>query len=142
MESLRSSIGALVLLVFATAPAQASAETCSTLAMLTEDRGAFQRLGIEVEGSLPLAMTALAAGLTPGETILETGFGILTVGLDRPFAIRRIGVTDPDGNLSSSLLAPNDLGIELHAQAISILVVPGRELIVEACTSNVATVSL
>lgn len=106
--------------------------------------GAFRLVTVEVTGSLPTAPVLLAVGTTEGETVLENRLGSLTIGLDRPFGLSLLGVTDTDGSLTRVISIPNDLAmrIDAFAQAIGLSVsVDAGPPQLSTCPSNVASVS-
>lgn len=71
-----------------------------------------------VTGSTPDAFTVVFVGATPGTT--ATKFG-LTLGLERPFRIARLGKTDANGELMVERMPKHvPSGMTLHFQAVSV----------------------
>lgn len=105
-------------------------------------------VSVDVSGSLPMAITFLAVGETPGETSFALGpLGDLTIGLDFPFAVLPVGQTDLAGDLSVSFETPGaPVEIEplsLHAQAITLgLDFGGFPPELSLCTSNLTSFSI
>ena len=116
-----------------------AAQDCSQLAVTVTDHGPVQMVALDVTGSTPLTLQLLAVGQTPGSTTFNFGSSTLTLGLDLPFAVTFLGFSDTSGNSSRTFVLPNNLGVDLFAQAVGVeFLHPGLNF----CTSNVVGFSL
>ena len=136
--------GALTAAIFCL-PAVAGTE-CADLSVTTtpDPGGTTQDVTLAVTGSFDNALTFMAVGQTEGTTTFDFPLGSLTLGLELPFAIIPIGVTDAAGDLSLSFTTPAGTGITLFLQSASIdfTIGGGGPPSLDFCESNVATLDL
>lgn len=117
----------------------------STLAVdaTPDDTGMFQDVTISLSGSTPDALHYLAIGQTPGMTDLSTGMFTLIMGLEQPFAITPLGVSDATGAIDAGGTVPAGLGLTLYGQAVGVGVEFGQgPPSFSLCVSNVDDVAL
>lgn len=124
-------------------------EPCSTLAVDVTAGDDGTTLSVDVTGATPLALTFLLIGDTAGETVLDLGpLGTATLGLEQPFAVAPLGMTDIGGNLSISQDGPSIPGellpLNLFTQAVNagLEINPGGPPSLVVCTSNVVGVTI
>jgi len=141
LEPLLSLAGLFLLSLSASAQ-----EACSTLKMGVRDLpGTPERvLQVAVGDAPPLTPTWLALARAEGTTAIDLGAsGILVLGLEPPFAVPLLGLTDESGRIERAFRVPTSLSMQLYGQAVSARLQRGdRGPILRYCTSNVASVEL
>jgi hypothetical protein len=117
-----------------------SAQSCATLTV-TNGAGpipALTMVTFDLHGDAN-APAALAIGPTAGSTTIALGpLGTLELGIDRPFALLFIGLTDASGDASHDIRVPAHLpGMDLNAQGFTVTFTAPPQITLTFCTSNV-----
>jgi hypothetical protein len=120
----------------------ASAQSCAALAVSngTGPNPAVTTVTFALHGDAN-APAALAIGATAGSTSIALGpLCTLELGLDRPFALFFIGITDGSGDVSHTIRVPAHLpGMDLNAQGLTVTFTAPPQITLTFCTSNVAS---
>lgn len=131
-------------LAVATFASGASAQ-CGTLTA-TGTGAAGTTLTLDLTGSTADSGALLAVGTTLGSTSFQFGpLGTLTFGLQSPFALLPLGMTDSNGDATLSINVPIELtqSVSLHGQAVTTDLVIGRgRPTFNFCVSNTAAFTL
>ena len=118
----------------------ASAQSCATLTVSNGagPNPALTTVTFAVHGDAN-APAGLAIGPTAGSTSIALGpLGTLELGLDRPFALLFLGLTDASGDATLAIRVPTHLpGMDLNAQGFTVTFTPPPNITLTFCTSNV-----
>lgn len=126
-------------------PGTSQGGTCSTLAagVLVDPIVNVQTVTVDVVGTTPSSPVVLTIGAKPGSTDIDLrAFGVLTLGLERPFSSLLLGLSDPKGDLQRQYRFRTGLNVTRYLQTVTFSATAGTPTGPLLCTSNVVTIDL